>query len=156
MILKSRGVIPFQRARMPSSRAITVHACTMLVYFGSLPGKTTCFWRRVFTTSNFVERMEKTLWELEYTKEKPQETRGTHWIVDYRPDTQCKRQAREKLMSATESRHAAYKNAIKVVPNGPTPPERPPRTNDCQWCKFSVFCQSVTAFFAALYLWKDE
>ena len=55
-------------------------------------------------------------------------------------------------MSTTESRHVANNDAIIVVPNGPTPPERPPRTNDCQWCKFSVFCQSVTAFFAALYL----
>ena len=156
MILKSRGVIPFQRARMPSSRAITVHACTRLVYFGSLPGTTTCFWRRVFTTSNFVERMEKTLWELEYTKEKPQETRGTHWIVDYTIDRTHNAKDKQEKNWWEQQNHVMLFYAIIVVPNGPTPPERPPRTNDCQWCKFSVFCQSVTAFFAALYLWKDE
>ena len=59
MIRIKRGVMPFQRARTPSSRAITPQACTRPVYFGVFPAVTTCFCSLVLTTSVYPQSSKR-------------------------------------------------------------------------------------------------
>ena len=59
MMRSKRGVMPFHRAAVPSSFAMSEHACPKPVYFGVLPGCITCFCILVLTTSAKKKAIEE-------------------------------------------------------------------------------------------------